>query len=60
MIFQWPLLAAVMHTGGAAALAVALTIGLKMVQPRQGRDMHLRGTQSESSMRHNEESKGGL
>ena len=60
VIFQWPLLAAVMHTGGAAALAVALTIGLKMVQPRHERDMHLRDAQNESKMRHNEESKGVL
>lgn len=32
VIFQWPLIAAVMHTGGAAALGIVLTVGLMMAK----------------------------
>lgn len=30
VVFQWPLFAAVLHTGGAAALVIVLTLGLMM------------------------------
>ena len=30
VVFQWPLVAAVMHTAGAAALVIVLTLGIKM------------------------------
>jgi heme a synthase len=31
VVFGWPLLAAVMHTGGAAALVVVITLGIQML-----------------------------
>jgi len=36
VIFQWPLIAAVMHTGGAAALVIVLTVGLMMAKSTPG------------------------
>ena len=36
VVFQWPLFAAVLHTGGAAALGIVLTSGLRMFRPQEG------------------------
>jgi cytochrome c oxidase assembly protein subunit 15 len=38
VVFQWPLLAAVLHTGGAAALVVALTWALSASGPQVSMD----------------------
>ncbi len=60
VIFQWPLLAAVLHTGGAAALVIVLTLGLKMRRVNPSTDMHFGQVTDSIAIQNSDSTKGVL